>query len=86
MFRHVEFLRWLGTDSHLELVSRQTLVRLDEDIPAVLGSPVTRRQRRRMLALVTVATGQVELALEVSVLTDDLGVLQHEVVRVEEAA
>src|SRR5262249_59746657 len=58
--------------------------RLGEHVPAVEAAQVGRRQAARLVALLARAAREVEIALEIAPLADDLGVPQDEVVRVEE--
>src|SRR5882724_3231381 len=59
---------------------------LVDDVPADLGARAARRHRPRALALVAVTAGQVEITLKVALLAHDLGLLEDEAVRLEEAA
>src|SRR5437764_9858099 len=59
---------------------------LDEQVPADLGRAVQRRQRLRLLALLALAAGEVEVRVELAALAGELRALQHEPVRLEQVA
>src|SRR5262249_48610009 len=59
---------------------------LREDVPAVGHGGPGRCERAGEIAVLALAAGEVEVALEVALLDDGLGAAQDEPVRVEEAA
>src|SRR5207247_752486 len=59
---------------------------LREHVPAHLGGVAPRGERPRAVALLALAAGEVEVALELARLACDLRAPEHEAVRVEERA
>ena len=84
--REIYVPRWYRPAAWLRGARAPASSRPCEDVPAEHALVARRCQAFRPLAVETLATGEIEVGLEIPRLADDLLAVQHEPVRVEEGA